>query len=184
MRRSAIEGLLTRLTNDDVEERRDAAAILAEAGAVDPAQVSAALRDPDRQVRKYIALALGRGGNEASKACLIKALRDPAWEVRGYAILGLRSLGARPQLDQIFEQIQDEAHEWVLSCAVDWLLEADYYSATVVRFLNRLLARIQLQPYIAHKVGEALHRATRSSAGNSGSILALVKPDAEPPAGE
>ncbi len=96
---------------EEARERRFAALVLREANPVPPVLRDAALRDPDRLVRRFAVEAFGRGEGasvEVAREVLETALRDPAPEVVRAAHLGLVRIGAEVSFELLAELLEDE----------------------------------------------------------------------------
>ena len=108
--------------SDDARTRRLAlSALIATAGGVDAATIETALSDPDLQVRRLAAVALGRAGEIVGRARLIAAaLDDPSAMVRYDA---LRAHGRHLQSDdcQPVAQRVDDPNMHVTLLALDLL---------------------------------------------------------------
>ncbi len=94
-------------------ERRFAALILREVGAQAAAPRAAlraaALRDPDRQVRRFAVEALGRSADRGEQETLQEALRDEAPEVVRAAHLALVQVGAEVSFEVLADLLQEDA---------------------------------------------------------------------------
>ncbi|HEY3447146.1 MAG TPA: HEAT repeat domain-containing protein [Myxococcales bacterium] len=93
----AIEGLLLRLRDaDDAGARNSAAEALARLGPPAVGPVTARLKDPDCDVRKFAADVLGELADPSSVPALVEALRDADGNIRTAAAEALGKVGGDP----------------------------------------------------------------------------------------
>lgn len=93
----AVDMLVAQLGSPDAEKRLLAAEGLAASNTRDPsviAPLTAALADPDPQVRGLVVVALGHTQNKAALDPLMKATKDEQFSVRADAIRAISELGA------------------------------------------------------------------------------------------
>ena len=108
--RKAREDSIRALREGSVDERRDAAAILAELGTTEIEDLTKGLSDPDYQVRALVARALGGLAARSAVPILMEALDDPHWKVRANAVRSLASLATQDEVDEILLRIASDSN--------------------------------------------------------------------------
>ncbi len=132
-----VEKMIPYLHSDDSSLRNVAMDILREIGNDDVAQLCALLRNPDADIRIFIADILGHTQSRQAVQPLCEALlKDPEVNVRYQAAMSLGTLAFPEASDALHQAMQDE--EWVQFSVVEALtkIRADSTINTLVQSLN------------------------------------------------
>jgi len=105
---------LTQLGSPDINERRDAFAILAEIGSSTVVELANHISESDDKARALCARALGATGNKDAVRPLMTLIGDPHWLVRASAVRGLSRVGSSQDLERMRKSLAFERHPVVL----------------------------------------------------------------------
>lgn len=159
------EGLVTSLisalrSGDNAGLRNSAAAALIRVGQAAVPYLKEAIKDPDRDIRKFAADILGEIGGGTSASTLIGALRDPDDNVRSAAAEALGKIGG----DEVVNALVS-----ILTCAEDDL----WLRFSALEALGKTGKGIPLEPVVRLLGDRLLRKAAFDALGKSGDPKAL-----------